>query len=248
MPRWCGYNVPLLKGGHVWDRDLNRQDYRLVTAKPHHLEAEVFRAEQVRFLRHGIIAGGDYVPYEVCSRVEIAAGATVAGTAAGFLPGSNSVALAGSGASTLGSGGFWYVGRSLRIVLYGVMTTAASAPGTWTHDWKVDTAAGGTTGNSFGISAASATLATSISNGTWTFTGHITCRSIGTGGTLFGDGVAIPSASLMSATQVPMLMPATAPATAAVDTTQNSFIKFNDTLGSASDNMNITMGFWEVLN
>src|SRR5262249_31619685 len=157
------------------------------------------------------------------------------GTAAAFLPGSNSVALAGSGASTLGAGGFWYVGRSIRVVMYGVMTTASATPGTWTHDWKVDTAAGGTTGNSLGISAASAPLATSITNGPWKFEAHITCRSIGTSGTVFGDGVATPSASLMSATQVPMLMPATAPAAQTVDTTQNSFIKFNDTLGSASD-------------
>ena len=246
--RWHGRDLPLLERQCIWDRDLNRPGYRLVTAKPHHLEGEVFRAEQIKFLRHGIIAGGDYVPYEVCARVEVASGSTVAGTAAAFLPGSNSVSLAGSGASTLGSGGFWYVQRSLRIVLYGVMTTASSTPGTWTQDWKVDTTAGGTTGNSLGISAASATLATSITNGTWYLQGHITCRAIGTSGTLWGQAVAIPSASLMSATQVPLLMPATAPATATVDTTQNSFIKFVSTLGSASDNMNITMGFWEVLN
>ncbi len=178
--------------------------------------------------------------------VVTATGGTLAGTSAGIIPGAVSVALA-AGNSVGGYGGFWHPEKTMRVTLFGQMTTAASSPGTFTPDWKVDTAATGTTGNTLGAGPASATLATSITSGCWCINGLITCRSVGSSGTIWGQAKWQPNTTLLT-TQVELFMPNTAPATATVDTTQNSFIKFLGTLGSASDNMAMTMGLWEVCN
>jgi hypothetical protein len=246
--RFGGYSIPVLERPIVWGREA-APGHAILVANDQILGAEVQRQEALRELRAmggRPISGGDAAFYVTCQRTEIATGGTLAGTSAGIIPGAVSVALA-AGASVSGTGGFWYQGRSLRMTLYGQMTTAASTPGTFTPDWKVDTAATGTTGNSLGAGPASATLATSITSGSWCIEAIITCRSVGSSGTLFGHGKWCPNTTLFS-TQVELFMPNTAPTTATVDTTQASFIKFLGTLGSASDNMAMTMGLWEVMN
>jgi hypothetical protein len=244
-----GHRVPLLQAPQSLDRSQGRP-FDLYVASPGAVPGEIDRHRLVtEATRDGwrTVGGGDIVTYRTCPRVEIVAGATLAGTAAGFIPGTSSPAFTGSGTGTQGAGGFWYPGRSIKVTLWGVMTTAGASPGTFTGDWKVDTVANGTTGNSLGASPASATLAISITAGVWCWESWIVCRSVGTAGTLFGHGRWQPNTTLFS-TQVELFLPNVSPATAAVDTTQNSFLKFIGTLGSASDNMNITAGFWEILN
>lgn len=247
--RWGGYSIPVLERPIVWGRDANVGDCILV-ADDYTLGAEVRRQEALRELRAmggRPISGGDFTPFMSCQRAEISTGSTLAGTAKGLIPGTASVPLA-QGASVSGVGGFWYVQRSIRITIYGVMTTATTTPGTFTPDWAVDTAATGTTGNSLGAGPASGTLAVSITNGVWCIEAVVTCRSInGASGTLWGHARWQPNTTLF-ATQVELFMPNTAPATATVDTTQNSFIKFWGTLGSANDNMAQTMALWEIMN
>lgn len=247
--RRFGYSIPVLERPTVWGRDANRGDSILI-ANDYILSSEVRRQEALRELiaiGGRPISGGDITPYVSCQRAEINTGSTLAGTAKGLIPQAVSMPLA-AGASVSGVGGFWYVQRSLRVTIFGEMTTASASPGTFTPDWAVDTSATGTTGNSLGAGPASATLATSITNGVWKTEAIITCRTInGASGALWGQAHWQPNTTLF-ATQVELFMPNTAPTTATVDTTQNSFIKFFGTLGSASDTMAQTMALWEIMN
>lgn len=245
--RWGGHSIPVLDRPIIWGRSAQPGESILV-ADDYTLGAEVRRQEalaELRAMGGRPISGGDFTPYVSCQRAEIATSGTLAGTAKGLIPNTSSVPLAAGAAS--GVGGFWYVQRTLRIIIYGVMTTATTTPGTFTPDWGVDTAATGTTGNSLGAGPASATLATSITNAVWKINATITCRSIGTAGTLWGHAHWQPNTTLFT-TQVELFMPNVSPATATVDTSQNSFIKFWGTLGSANDNMAQTMALWEIMN
>jgi hypothetical protein len=247
--RYGGYSIPVLEKPLIWGRDASGY-HKVMVAHEGDIETESQRQEllhELMAIGGHPIGGGDFVPYVSCQRTEIATQSTLAGTAKGLIPGSASVPLA-AGASVTGTGGFWYTGRAIRITLWGVMTTASATPGTFTPDWAVDTAATGTTGNSLGAGPASGTLATSITNAAWAFKNEVTCQAInGASGKLWGQGIWMPNTTLF-ATQVELFMPNTAPAQATIDTTQNSFVKFFGTLGSASDTMAITAALWEIMN
>jgi hypothetical protein len=248
--RWGGYSIPVLERPLIWDRRTGGNVAALVVADPGMVETEAQRQDAFAELRRMSlrpVGGGDTAPYVTCVSSVIATGTTLAGTAQGLIPSTASPAFA-AGVSVTGVGGFWYVSRSIRVILYGVMTTAASTPGTFTPDWKVDTAATGTTGNTLGAGPASATLATSITNGVWKINATVVCQTIsGTAGKLWGHAHWQPNTTLFT-TQAELFMPNVSPAQATVDTTQNSFIKFLGTLGSASDNMACTMALWETMN
>jgi hypothetical protein len=247
--RWGGYSIPVLDKPIVWDRRV-AGGHKVIVAHPSMIETEAMRQDLLMQLtRSGIrpVGGGDAVPYVTCTPTVLTTGSTLAGTSQGLIPSTASPAF-GAGASVTGVGGFWYVQRAIRITVWGVMTTAATTPGTFTPDWKVDTAATGTTGNTLGAGPASATLATSITNGCWQINAQVVCQTIaGASGKLWGHAKWQSNTTLLT-TQIELFMPNTAPAQTTVDTTQNSFIKFLGTLGSASDNMACTMALWEVLN
>jgi len=237
-------NLPILERPHLIDRDHGR-DFELWVAKPHHVAAEVERVVAVRELfRRGLrpISGGDLVTAETCPRVDIVDGGSIAGTSEGVLV--TSPTYAGSGASTMGTGGFWYPSRAIRVLLRGVLTTASSSQGNLTLNWRLDS----TSGASLGAGAALA-LAASQTNLSWEFEGHIVCRTVGTSGTLLGMGRLLAnSAAYSTAANEVALIPASAPATATIDTTANHTIVITVTLGSASDSMTVKQAFFEVLN
>jgi len=189
-----------------------------------------------------VIGGGDLVTAETCPRVDIVDGGSIAGTSEGVLV--TSPTYAGSGASTMGTGGFWYPSRAIRVLLRGVLTTASSSQGNLTLNWRLDS----TSGASLGAGAALA-LAASQTNLSWEFEGHIVCRTVGTSGTLLGMGRLLAnSAAYSTAANEVALIPASAPATATIDTTANHTIVITVTLGSASDSMTVKQAFFEVLN
>lgn len=106
---------------------------------------------------------------------------------------------------------FSYVGKRLRIEMFGRITTAAT-PGNLTFDiyWGTNAAANGT----ILASSAAQALTASQTNLSWTAQLDIQCRSVGSGtlGSLFCTGFAM----LNEAVAAPhMLIPASAPAVVA---------------------------------
>jgi len=128
--------------------------------------------------------------------------------------------------------------KVIRITAWGLMTTAASSPGTLTITPRYGTSTGGTT---LGISAASATLTTSQTNVAWYLTATATCRTVGSSGTMVLGGIIVCNAAFAA----PLAFGGT---TATVDTTAASGIFIGVTLGSASDSMTTKGVAFETLN
>lgn len=118
-------------------------------------------------------------------------------------------------------------GSLYRVTAWGLMTTAASTPGTLTITPRYGTSTGGTT---LGISAASATLTTSQTNVPWELRATFVCRSEGSSGTAVLGGMFICN----SAFAAPLAFGST---TATIDTTTAQGLFIGATLGSASDSM-----------
>jgi len=110
----------------------------------------------------------------------------------------------------LGSNYFGYIGKAVRIRMFGRMSTAA-APGTMTIAlfWGTGADANGT---SIVASAAWVPIA-SLVNTSWELEAVIRCRTMGATGTLFGTGVFRFLNSLTTTAALSSFMlPATAPA------------------------------------
>lgn len=182
----------------------------------------------------------DYASAEVSKSVDVAAGPAISGTTIGIINTSPTFSGSGTGTGQQADGGFWRQGRSIQVILRGVCTTGAT-PGTLTFDWRLDT----TGGASLGASAAITLLANQTA-ATWKFEGDIVCRSVGTGGTLWGQGDLTFNTALV-ATGLGM-MPATAPATAAIDTTANHVFVVCVTLSQAGSSFTTQQAFWRVRN
>lgn len=134
--------------------------------------------------------------------------------------------------------GYLQVGKILHLTAWGRMTTAGSTPGNLTLTARYGTTTGGT---SLGASAASALVA-SQTNITWRAELDLWCYTPGTAGTvqLFGIFHAGLTTSVLSG-GTPIFIPASAPATTAIDTTTAQGLLLDATLGAAGDTMQ-TMG------
>jgi len=142
------------------------------------------------------------------------ASVTLATTIKALYPPSNFPVLGGQ---------YWnYIGKKLRIELFGRFTSATAAA-----NLQFDIRYGAGTDNTGTSLAVSGTVAqtTSQTNISWYLQCNITCRSIGSAGTLFCVGYAIFNPAVMASTVQPMMIPASAPAvSAALDLTAANII------------------------
>lgn len=115
--------------------------------------------------------------------------------------------------------------RTLHLRIAGQTSTAAT-PGTFTEKikWSALTDAA-TAGVTLATSAAT-TMAASQTNITWRAEVYITCRTEGTSGTFMATGI-WESAAIPTTAQ--FLLPASAPATATVDTTTTKYLTLTHT-------------------
>jgi hypothetical protein len=119
----------------------------------------------------------------------------------------------------LPSGYFSFVGKKMKIRLFGQMTTAATpGNGQFGIYWNADTAAGTT---QLATSAAFALVA-NATNLSWRVEVDIVCRAIGSSGALLATGMAVfPIGLVLSTVGMNQPIPASAPAQVTVDLTQN---------------------------
>lgn len=130
-----------------------------------------------------------------------AAAVTLTTTAKALIPAAN--------IPILGSNYFSYVGKAMRIKLFGRMTVT-TAPGNLTVQLNYGT---GADANGV-VLAASAALAitASVTNFSWFVEFIVRCRTMGATGTLFCTGEFAANVGLIASTLQPVLIPATAPA------------------------------------
>jgi hypothetical protein len=128
--------------------------------------------------------------------------------------------------------GSMYVGQKWRFTAYGILSTAASSPGTLTLGIYYG-----------GISAAvplisvSETPTVSASSWWWQFTVYTEIRTVGTSGTAWSQGWFTNPTSATATTLVPMT---TTSQTVTVNTTVNSVLTVGATWGSASSSNSVT--------
>lgn len=121
---------------------------------------------------------------------------------------------------------YLYQGRTFRATMVGRVSNVVTAVPTMTFRSRIG--ATSLTGTQSATSGALAARATAATNETWLAEWLITCRSSGTGGTMFTTGrLILPNVTGATAT-VPLsiLVPSTAPATSAIDTTVQNFLGF----------------------
>ena len=143
----------------------------------------------------------------------------------------------------LGSNYFSFVGKAMRISMFGRMTTGATpGNGTFSLMWGTGADANGT---SLVASAATA-LTASQTNLSWWAQLYVRCRALGSSGTLMATGILKFNEALVVAE---LLLPASAPAAVSVDLTQN-FVLSPQFLrsGSTSETMQVHEFFCEALN
>jgi len=119
----------------------------------------------------------------------------------------------------LGGQYFSFIGKELRIVLYGKMTTAAT-PGNLTVD--VYYGSGADANGTIISSSAAVALTANQTDMSWHLEYYVRCITIGATGTLLGHGYIILNEAVLASH---MLIPATAPAaSASVDLTAANII------------------------
>jgi hypothetical protein len=146
----------------------------------------------------------------------------------------------------LGSNYFGYIGKAMRITLFGRITTAATpGNGQWNVYWGNGADANGTI---IGSSAAVA-LTASQSNLSWRMECIIRCRAIGATGSLFVTGEWRANVGAVAASLQPMLIPASVPAAVTVDTTVANVIspQFLRS-GSTAETLQVHDVSYEALN
>lgn len=127
-----------------------------------------------------------------------------------------------AGLPILGANYFSWIGKAIRIRMFGRMTTAASAgTQTWTFLWGTGADANGTAI----VTSPAVTLVNSQTNISWALEAIIRCRSMGATGTLFGTGNMVFNNAVVATANQPVMLPASAPAaSAALDLTAANVI------------------------
>lgn len=141
--------------------------------------------------------------------------------------------------------GYWWVGKKVRMWLFGKMTTGTT-PGNGTFDiyWGSGADANGTIIQSSGTLA----LAASQTNIPWWLDVVIECTVRGSSGKLFTMGAAYMNA--LASTNVPWPIPASAPATSsAIDLTAASIVSVQfKRSGSTAETMQVLQMLFQALN
>jgi len=182
--------------------------------------------------------GPFYVDSRAPFNVTDAASVTLLTTALALLPSAN--------LPVLGSNYFNYVGKAVRMRLWGRITTAAT-PGNMTAllYWGTNAAANGT------VIAQSAAVALTASqtNLTWEWDMLVRCRSLGATGSLIGFGMFNANVAVLGSTLQPVMIPASVPAAVTVDLTQNFFLspQFMRS-GSTAESIQVQEFTFEALN
>ena len=121
----------------------------------------------------------------------------------------------------LGSGYFGFIGKKLRVKLFGRITTAATpGNGTWDIYWGTGADANGT----ILASSAAHALTASQTNLSWWAEFTVYCRAMGTSGALMCTGEVSYNNAVVASTLQPIMVPASAPAQVTVDTTQANIV------------------------
>lgn len=166
------------------------------------------------------------------------AAVTLSTTAKGIVPIAN--------LPILGSNYFGYVGKIIRMRIWGRMSTGAT-PGNITAAiyWGTGADANGTV---IATTAATA-LSASQTNLTWEWDIAVRCRALGATGSLIGHGMFNANVGLVASTLQPVMMPASAPAAVTVDLTQN-FVLSPQVLrsGSTAESIQVHEFTYEALN
>lgn len=146
----------------------------------------------------------------------------------------------------LGSNYFGFVGKAIRIRLWGQMTTGAT-PGNLTGSvfWGTGAAANGTAIASINATA----LTASQTNLSWFWDIVCRCRAIGVTGSLIMHGIFQANVGLIANTLQPIMMPASAAAPTTVDLTQNFVLSPQlARSGSTAESLIVHELTWEALN
>jgi hypothetical protein len=146
----------------------------------------------------------------------------------------------------LGSNYFGYVGKAMRITMFGRMTTGTTpGNGQLALLWGTGADANGTT------LAQSAAFALSASQTNLSFMAQlfVRCRAIGSSGSLMVTGTLDANPSLVASTLQTIMIPASAPAATTVDLTQNFVLspQFSRS-GSTAETLQLHELFYEALN
>lgn len=146
----------------------------------------------------------------------------------------------------LGANYFNYVGKAVRISLFGRMTTAAT-PGNMTLElyWGTGADANGTI---IGTSAAVA-LTANQTNMSWKAEFLVRCRAMGATGSLMVSGEFGANVAVLASTLQPVLVPASALAAVTVDLTVASLLspQFKRS-GSTAETIQVHDVLYESLN
>lgn len=166
------------------------------------------------------------------------ASVTLTTTALALLPSAN--------LPVLGSNYFNYVGKVVRMRMFGRISTGAT-PGNMTAVlyWGTNAAANGT----ILAQTAAVALTASQTNLTWEWDMLVRCRALGVSGSLMAVGMFNANVGVLASTLQPVMMPASAPAAVTVDLTQNFFLspQFLRS-GSTAESIQVHEFIYEALN
>jgi ABC-type transport system involved in cytochrome c biogenesis permease subunit len=162
------------------------------------------------------------------------------------LAAANKAIIPAANIPVLGSNYFSYVGKALRIKLFGRLTTAATpGNGQWNIYWGTGADANGTV---IGSSAALA-LTANQANMSWFLEIVVRCRAMGVTGALLVTGEWAANVAVLSSSLQPALIPASVPAPVTVDLTASNIIspQFLRS-GSTAETMQVHDVLYEALN
>lgn len=180
----------------------------------------------------------DRATAEVVHAVAIAAGSSIAGTTIGIID--TSPPWAGSTPTNTVGGSVWQVGTIVQGIIRGTTTTGAT-PGTITIDLRLDT-----TGGTVLVTSGAITLLASQTTSSWELYYDVICRSTGSSGTVMAMGRWTTGTALVAAGGA--LLPATAPATATMDTTTNHQFVVCVTESQAGTSSVVQQSIWVARN
>lgn len=182
-------------------------------------------------------------PFYVDSRAPFISGDVASVT----LATTNKALIPAANIPVLGSNYFSYVGKAMRIRLFGRITTAAT-PGNGQLSLLYGT---GADANGVVVCQSAAfALTASQTNLSWMAEFIIRCRTMGATGTLFGTGVFCANVGVVASTLQPVMIPTSAPAaSASVDLTASLLLspQFSRS-GSTAETMQVHDVSYEALN